>query len=75
MAKAATGLSEERLPLICCAEGQGEVAGLRLGGGGGAEARWLSGFKVCWSSETAQRTEAFIISKVTGFSESNSGEK
>lgn len=41
----------------------------------GLEAHWLSGFKVCWSSETAQRTGAFIISKVTGFSESNSGEK
>lgn len=44
-----------------------EVVGLRL--------HRLSGFKGCWSSETAQRTEAFIISKVTGFSESNSGEK
>lgn len=42
---------------------------------GGLEAHWLSGFKVCWSSETAQRTGAFIISKVTGFLESNSGEK
>lgn len=32
MAKAAPGLNEERLPLICCAEGQTEVGGLRLAG-------------------------------------------
>lgn len=44
-----------------------EVVGLRL--------HRLSGFKGCWRSETAQRTEAFIIRKVTGFSESNSAEK
>lgn len=47
--------------------GKPEVVGLRL--------RRLSGFKGCRSSETAQRTKAFIINKVTGFSESNSGEK
>lgn len=32
MAEEAAGQSEERLPLICCIEGQAEVGGLRLWG-------------------------------------------
>lgn len=32
MAEAATGPRVERLPLICCVEGQADVAGLRLWG-------------------------------------------
>lgn len=57
--------------MICRAEGQAEVA--RLPGLGGAEvgraSPGLSGFlSLLRSRDTAGRTEAFIISKVTGFS-------
>lgn len=72
LAKAATNLGKERLPLICLAGRRAEVEDPRLGR---AESRRLSGFNVCRNLETARRAGAFIISEVTGFSESKSGEK
>lgn len=71
-AKAITDLGKERLPLIRLAGRRAEVEGPRLGR---AESCRLSGFNVCPSLETARRAGAFIISEVTGFSESKSGEK
>lgn len=72
LSKAATDLGKERLLLICLAGRRAVVEGQRLGW---AASRRLSGFNVCWGLERGRRAGAFIISEVTGFSESKSGEK